>query len=290
MFNQVVFGGGGGRCCWQVGFWQAIEDEINLAPQVVSAVSAGALMASLVLMGRGQEAEDYFLSVTQQNQRNVYWSNLLRKPPVFPHYEIYRRGVRELFDGGFDKLCAATDLRVAVTLRPRWMPPVCALAAGGTLYYINKYLLRSLHPKLPSRLGFRQVFYRVRDCANEAELEHLILSSSCTPPITPRLRMDGAQVLDGGVVDNAPIDGLEAYKGLVLILPTRRYPRLPHWFSRRVQGQTWVYVQPSRRLPIKSWDFTNPEALTETFEIGRVDGRAFLAEIVAKGGRFGFGN
>ncbi|QFT55179.1 patatin-like phospholipase family protein [Microbulbifer sp. THAF38] len=284
MFDQVVFAGGGGRCTWQIGFWEAIADQIKLEPRVLTGVSAGAMIAGLILIGRATTSVDYFSSVFSANRRNVYWRNLLGKEPVFPQYEIYKKGIRELFSDRFKNLKSSAELRVAVSRPPTWLPASLGLAVGGAIYYSNKYLLHKLHSKTARRLGYKQDFFRAQDCADVGEFERLILSSSCTPPFTPRLSLDGRQALDGGVVDNVPVEGIDPGEGRVLILLTRRYRGFPDWFTQPMGKQLWTYVQPSEPPPISVWDFTNPEGIVRTYEIGRRDGRLFLQNMLAERG------
>lgn len=35
-YNAVVFAGGGNRCVWQAGFWQAAAPACGLAPRVLA--------------------------------------------------------------------------------------------------------------------------------------------------------------------------------------------------------------------------------------------------------------
>lgn len=279
MFDQVVFAGGGGRCIWQIGFWESVADEVDLSPRVVSAVSAGGLVAGLLLIGRGREAVQYVSAVFDTNRKNIYWGNLFTQEAIFPQYAICRDGIRRLFDNGPQALQDVAELRLAVSHPPSWMYGPLALTFGAVIYYAEKGFPRNLHSTAAAKLGFRQTFYRAQDCADMNELEHLILSSSCTPPFTPRLHLNGKEILDGGIVDNVPVGGLDAEEGRVLILLTNRYRNFPDCFTQRQGSQLWTYVQPSKPLPIKVWDFTNPDAVMETLEIGRADGRAILRKL-----------
>jgi len=38
-------------------------------------------------------------------------------------------------------------------------------------------------------------------------------------------------------------------------------------------------VQPSRKVPISSWDYTSPSQMVHAYNLGRVDGETFLARI-----------
>ena len=59
---------------------------------------------------------------------------------------------------------------------------------------------------------------------------------------------------------------------------TRLYPRpqmfvVPHGEQRR------VYVQPSRKVPISSWDYTSPSQMQHAYDLGRADGEQFLTRM-----------
>ncbi|WP_444930846.1 patatin-like phospholipase family protein [Microbulbifer sp. SSSA002] len=283
MFDQVVFAGGGGRCTWQIGFWESIAESIDLSPKVVTAVSAGGLMSSLVLMGKTEEAREYFWSAFAANQKNAYWSNLFAKEPVFPQYGIYRHAMLELFRDGLETLRQGAELRIAVVHPPKGLAGGLAFGVGAMAYYADKHFLRNLHPKIAQRLGFKQQFYRARDCASVEELVDLILCSSCTPPFTPRLQLHDRPALDGGVVDNIPVAGLDRGEGRVLVLLTRRYDGYPDRFTQRKGDQVWTYVQPSKPPFISVWDYTNPELAQQTYELGCADGQEFLRKQVNEG-------
>jgi hypothetical protein len=48
---------------------------------------------------------------------------------------------------------------------------------------------------------------------------------------------------------------------------------VPHGDQRR------VYVQPSRKVPISSWDYTSPSQMQHAYNLGRVDGEQFLQRL-----------
>ncbi|SOY55636.1 conserved hypothetical protein [Cupriavidus taiwanensis] len=277
-FDQVVFAGGGNRCWWQAGWWDTVAPELQLRPRVIAAISAGAATACMVYAHDSHQTMDYYRAVLADNRRNAYWGNLLRNERVFPHYGIYRTALLTIFaDGRLAHLQQAPEIRIGVAHIPRWSGPRLAVAAGLLAYNIDKHVLRTLHPRLGRKLGFRPEFVRAQDCASPEQLADLLLQSASTPPFTPVLRRDGRPVLDGGLVDNVPVDALDAAPGNVLVLVTRLYPR-PRRFVLEQGGQRRLYLQPSQRVPISSWDYTRPEAMTHAYELGRRDGETFLRE------------
>ncbi|KWR89216.1 patatin-like phospholipase family protein [Cupriavidus sp. IDO] len=277
-FDQIVFAGGGNRCWWQAGWWDTVAPELQLRPRVIAGISAGAATACMVYAHDSHQTMDYYREVLAGNRRNAYWGNLLRNERVFPHYGIYRTALLSIFsEGRLDHLQDAPEIRIGVAHIPRWSSPHLAVAAGLLAYNIDKHVLRTLHPRLGRKLGFRPEFVRAQDCRSPEQLADLLLQSASTPPFTPVLRREGRAVLDGGLVDNVPVDALDPTPGNVLVLVTRLYPR-PRRFVLHAGGQRRLYLQPSQRVPISSWDYTRPEAMTHAYELGRRDGETFLRD------------
>lgn len=276
--DRVVFAGGGNRCFWQAGFWHRVAGETGLMPRQVTSVSAGAALSCLILTHRIEEGLARTREAFARNRANVYWSNLGRDEPVFPHPAMYRQLMLDLLDhDALAQLQAGPDNRIEIARLPEGLPPVVGTLLGFAAYKLEKHLHHPTHPEWGRRVGFRPEFIRARTCQTPEALVDVILASSCTPPLTPLYRIDGQPALDGGLVDNVPVDGLDDAPGETLVLLTRPYEQLPN-----VPGR--VYVQPSRPVPIGSWDYTSPELLKATFEQGQADGEIFLREGTARAG------
>ena len=43
--------------------------------------------------------------------------------------------------------------------------------------------------------------------------------------------------------------------------------------------QQRLYVQPPRKVPLASWDYTQPALMRPAYDLGRADGAAFLARL-----------
>ncbi len=150
------------------------------------------------------------------------------------------------------------------------------MAAGLLAYNIDEPSSKTLHPRLGRKLGFRPEFVRAQDCASPEDLADLLLQSASTPPFTPVLKRQGRAVLDGGLVDNVPVDALDP-------APRQRAGAGDAAVSapaplRAGGGQRRLYSQPSQRVPISSWDYTRPEAATDAYDLGRRDAEAFLRD------------
>lgn len=271
-YRAVVLAGGGNRCVWQAGFWEVVAPALPLKPKVVAGVSAGAYIAALLLSGRSQQAMEWACREMGANRRNFYPDRLLRGQRPFPHYEIYGRALSDLLDqSALDVLRQGPELRVLLARPPAWCGPNFALLVGFITYALEKHLKSPLHPQWPSQVGFRPEVVRVQDCQRAEELKELIIATSCTPPILPVMCRGGEPVLDGGLVDNVPLAALHPEDRPALILLSRRYDPAQ---LRGHEGLT--YLQPSRPVASAKWDYTNPDALRRTKELGWEDGRRFL--------------
>ena len=283
-FEQVVFAGGGNRCWWQAGFWDVVAPTIDLKPRVIAGVSAGAATACMLYAGDSSTTMAYYREALKHNRRNAYWGNLFRRARdpaqphaarVFPHAAIYRRALTDLLGGArFERLQAeAPELRIVYARLPRGLGPHAALAVGIVAYNVEKYWRRSLHPTFGRRVGFRPEVARLQDCADIDDLVSLITASSCTPPFTPIEHRGGRATLDGGMVDNVPVDAVDRGPP-TLVLLTRRYPGRADVFKQHGR----LYVQPSSRVAVSAWDYTDPPAMQATYDQGRRDGERFADE------------
>lgn len=279
MFEQVVFAGGGNRCWWQAGLWDIAAPALGLKPRVIAGASAGAATACMLYANDSEHVLRYYAHALAGNRKNFYASRLLRGERPFPHGPIYRQALLDILGGPhFERLRrTAPEIRVQFARIPPWLGPRSAVAVGLVAYNIEKYARKSLHPTFGRRLGFTPDVRRVQDCATPEALASLLIASSCTPPITPIELIDGRPTIDGGLVDNVPVDAVDANGGPTLVLVTRRYPRYPEVW--RIGGLT--YVQPSRKVPTSSWDYTNPAAMRHTWEQGRQDAHTLLRALEA---------
>jgi len=289
-----VFAGGGHRCWWQLGWWDVVSEQIDIAPKQIAGVSAGAATACMLYANNAQTALAYYRRELGAGARNFYPAHLLRRGhKVLPHEQIYRGALAELLGGeAFARLMKnAPSIRIMYARPPQRLPPMLAVGAGLAAYNIEKYWLAPLHPRFGVGLGFKPEVALVQDCENEQALINLIIASSSTPPFTTVQLMGGSPVLDGGLIDNVPVaalapitSGAQRPDGALpatLVLVTRRYKKYGFVFEH--DGR--LYVQPSKKVVASSWDYTNPLAYAATYEQGREDALHFLNYIKTRAWR-----
>ena len=278
-FDQVVLAGGGNRCWWQAGFWNQLNELIPQNPKKIIAVSAGAATACLFSARPGHEGAqwglNYYAQALKDVKSNVNWQNFFSAKPIFPHYALYKAALENILGEGFEAIQAGPEILIGLARTPQHLSPRISVGLGLLAYKLEKYLKKSLHPQFGKKLGFSRWFVSAQSCTNKKDLIELILQSSCSPPLTPVMYREGKVVLDGGLVDNVPIDGLTPakpgqpeQKGLVLL--TRRYP-YPDYFVQNLPGLTLTYVQPREKIMISSWDYAHHELMPIAYEQGKSD-------------------
>lgn len=270
-FENVVFAGGGNRCFWQAGFWSVAAAALKLAPSGVVAVSAGSAIACALFAGTFEACFMGYKRAVAENVRNLYWRNLLREQPIFPHGDIYRDAILGSIDEqALSRLHQGPKISVLISYPPPWACAHMAMLLGMLAYGLKACNKDAVHSLTGQRVGFRPLFVSVQECVTPGDLADLIIASSCVPPLTPQARRNGIALLDGSLVSNVPIEGVAKNAGETLVLLTRHFTTLPS-----IPGRT--YVQPSQPVPVGVWDYTNDTAVQCAFDLGRRDGDAFCA-------------
>jgi len=270
LFQNVVFAGGGNRCFWQAGFWLGLTAELELKPATIASVSAGSAISCALFSGQIEATLEHTKRVMATNPKNRYLRHLFTEKPVHPHAALYRKIIHAALDSdALIRLKKGPTNRILLARKPKWLGPKSAVLAGLGAYQVEKHLFQPVHPKMGRRLGFKSEFINANDCEDVSTLADLILGSSCTPPFTPLMYRQDKPVLDGGLVDNVPLHGVDQLPGNTLVMLTRPYKKLP-------TRERITYVQPSQPVAASSWDYTSPENVQLTYDQGRSDAAHFL--------------
>lgn len=275
--RTLIFAGGGNRCWWQAGaVTQWLERGWRLPAQLVG-TSAGAAVAAACLTTGAPAALDACERLFNANPRLFEWRDLGRFRLRFAHQHIYPAWLSSFVNAQtFAALRGAPgSLRVALTRPARVLGLGGSVFAGTLAYLVDKHVRNRLHPRLPRLLGLRHEFLELQQCANPEDACNLLVAAAAAPPFLSAQRIGGRHAIDGGYLDNAPLPPQGATeKAATLILLTRHYPKLPTLF--RSDGRN--YWQPSRRIPVSTWDCTPRATVREAFALGHQDaGCAFDA-------------
>lgn len=275
MLSTLVLAGGGNRCWWQAGAISCLLDAGWSLPRKWIGTSAGAAIAASCLTTGPESALDACRTLYGENARIFDWQGLWHGRLRFAHQVIYPSWLDAFVnDKTFDQLrsCDAS-LQVGITRPARLLGLGISVALGTAAYLVDKKIGHSIHPRLPSFLGLRQQFIDITRCGSASDAHRILLAAAAPPPIMPAVKIAGDYAFDGGYTDNAPIPAQNlAERNGTLVMLTRHYPKLPTVFRLRER----LYWQPSRPIPVSTWDCTKQATVDSAFRLGREDAAAML--------------
>jgi predicted acylesterase/phospholipase RssA len=273
--QTLVFAGGGNRCWWQGGVMtQLLEHGWRLPPTLIG-TSAGAAIATSLLTCSAREALASCKRLYEKNDRLFDWWSLARLKLKFAHQHVYPAWVESFAsDQHFERLRAArSELIVAITRPARTLGLAGSLLVGSLAYLLDKKIAHNIHPTLPRYLGLRQEFLNLKSAADGQAARTLLQAVAAAAPFMLAQRIAGEWGFDGGYADNAPIPHqTDEQKAKTLVLLTRHYPHLPAVFQ--YHGRT--YWQPSRKVPVSTWDCRPGTTVDDAFDLGLRDSAALV--------------
>ncbi|MFM8901252.1 MAG: patatin-like phospholipase family protein [Burkholderiales bacterium] len=268
--ETLVFAGGGNRCWWQAGALSFLTKQGLELPRQLVGTSAGAAVAASFLTDGPKAALDACQRLYASNHRIFEWRALASLKLRFAHQHTYPAWVAAFVNANnFATIRSSrTQLRVALTRPARWLGLQGSMVAGTLAYMVDKHVSHSIHPRLPRWLGLRQDFLNLHECADAPDAQALLAAAAAAPPFMHATRIGGQDALDGGYTDNAPIPAqTDSEKTKTLVLLTRHYPRLPQLFTWKGRS----YWQPSRPVPVSTWDCTARATVTQAYALGEAD-------------------
>lgn len=273
-FDAVAFAGGGNRCYWQGGFWDALSARHPQNPRFVVAVSAGAFQACFSLIGEGDRVRNIVFEACATIEREIDWSQMLRGRSPFVVGGLYRDLIVEIFKPEqIAALKAAPEILIQCTHPPRGMPALIAAYAAIGVYQIEKAIAGAAHSRAGRYLGLTESRVSTHAIADPKALEEALMGTATVPPFMPISTVNGRPALDGGLVDNPPIELLKEVEqagGRTLVLATRAGRMMDPVPGRMV-------VAPSVPIVASRFAVTDGEGIRKAYELGLKDGEAFAA-------------
>jgi predicted acylesterase/phospholipase RssA len=271
-YRAIGFAGGGNRCYWQSGFWEAFSAIHPQKPDYFVAVSAGAYHCAMNIVGKGATIRAAAIAFAEQRLPDAEWRNLQRGRSPFVVGRLFDIFLSEMFsDDDVTALKAQPPILMQLAHPPTWMPS--SLAALGSIgaYQIEKALSGGAHSKAGKYLGLTPSWVSTHDMVTSRDLVDAIMGTSSVPPFMPVGKVGGKACLDGGLVDNPPLIKLretEAKGGRTLLLTTR-FGRTPPTAPYR------TVVGPSEDITVDKFTISDPEGLKAAYELGLRDGERF---------------
>ncbi len=272
----MTFAGGGNRAFYQLGLMRKWGDVLQPRLAGVSAVSAGACVITVFLTLREKETLAFWHKRRSGVVKNFDWKKLLGGKRPTPHGPIYRDTLLFAYrNGGLQRLQSLPfPVNILCAEIPKMLGSGPATLLGLSTYSLEKKLKPGMvHPSYSRKLGFKPFVFDARKCQTPKELADLVLASSSTPPFTPVGRFRGSKLLDGGLIDNVPAFVADAIPGVKrnIVLLTRPYP--PQALGVK---ENRLYLAPGEPTPISRWDYTKPQLLDATIEMGMRESETHL--------------
>jgi predicted acylesterase/phospholipase RssA len=275
--QTLAFAGGGNRCWWQAGLLTQLQEYGGCLPAMLVGTSAGAAIAASLLTHSTETALEACKRLYAANAQLFDWRGLAQFKFNFAHQTIYPAWLADfVHEGNFSALQSApSQLLVAVTRPARALGLTGSIAAGTLAYLVDKKMFHHIHPALPRFLGLKQAFFSLQDCTSVQEVQATLQAAAAAPPFMSGVRLQGEWAIDGGYTDNAPIPAQTAVeKASTLVLLTRHYPDRAPLFQ--AHGRT--YWQPSRKIPVSTWDCRAHTTVEDAFTLGLEDARQMVEQ------------
>jgi predicted acylesterase/phospholipase RssA len=272
IYDQLVFSGGGTRCFWFGGFTHVLRRARPLHPARITGVSGGALSSVSFITHRGPRLLDTMCAAFSQQDHNFGWHDAIDGEHGYtPHQRVYREVVASVVDAEAQAIVAdGPALQILIAHPPDHDWEKLSGTAMTAAYEADLHIRSTPHLAWSQKAGLTTTRVDGRQAARDGTLVDLICAAATIPPVFEPPTWDGKPVIDAGMADQAPMP--EPNLGSTLILLTRRYRNIPDVPGRR-------YVMPSEEVPADKIDFTDPEKLRRTWDLGESDAHDFIATL-----------
>ncbi len=284
---NLAVAGGGCKAFYALGFGSKLR-EFGVRFKGMSGVSAGAAMILCILSETEEKSVEYIASLTRRNEKNFDLARIFRKQHPFPHENIYRRTIR--YGLNFEKV-RTSPVKIyiqAIQAIPKqkdklgdFINKAKLISQTARAYILDeidkeKGIESNRVQKIVEKWNLKEIIYTNEDLNDEKVLEQIILNSSSVPPVVEFQSDKEAYFLDGGLTNNL----------LLEVFPLQEKKIGIYYEKTTIIGkdpkvlENTLLIYPSRPLKITSFDYTNPEGLIDTFELGRKDAETKKEEIL----------
>jgi predicted patatin/cPLA2 family phospholipase len=277
---ETALGIAGGGCKAFYGLGVGVElKRWGVKLKELSGVSAGSAMALCLISNAEEDAVEFFEEITRRNDSNFKISNLFFGEKVFPHESMYRRTIRYAMNWERIKNSDSKVYIQTVKAIPKKEESIKSkFEIAKLIAETAQAFTRDERDKLAgipcnrtqevlAKWNMTDVIFTEKDFESPDILEQIIMNSSSIPPVVSLQNAKNEYYLDGGLTNN-----------LVLEYFNQNIPKIGIYYEDRtligktpeILNETYL-MKPSIPLPITSFDYTNPQGVRETFELGKKD-------------------
>lgn len=206
----LVLSGGGGRGAYELGVWKALKElKIDEYIEVFSGTSIGAINSALFLQDDLDKAQHLWDNITMEMLLPLSKFELMKKGIALTVGAKNMNFVKKYMAGVFESGGVSKEgLREVMTN----YIDISKLKASGKVFYATC-------TEIPE---FKVRYFKINDYS-EKEIHEIIMASASLPLIYESVEIDDKKYLDGGMVDNTPIQPVygEGCDLIIVVLLTK---------------------------------------------------------------------
>lgn len=203
--RTLIISGGGTRGSWGAGFAKGLA-ESGKEYEIVGGTSAGALIMSSVILNQFEKLETLFNTI---NNKDVYNVNPIRSNGEI---RVFKSILRTLF--GYSSIGESKNLRKLIEKVFTEKDYKNILQQKKALFCIT------------TNLNTSKKSIKSTNSSSYADILDWIWASASVPVLMKPVQKEGESWVDGGLIDNVPIDGA-IIKGAKIIDVIALFPREP---------------------------------------------------------------
>jgi predicted patatin/cPLA2 family phospholipase len=284
---SLAIAGGGCKAFYALGIGYKMRTW-GIKFKAMSGVSAGAAMILGILSETEEASFEYIESLVRRNESNFEFTRLLKGERPFPHENIYRRTIRYGLDMEKIRRSGVKIFIQAVAAFPKQRDRfgdivnkakiISQTAQAFLLDESDKQKGKECNrvQKIIEKWNLKEFVFTNKDLQDESVMEQIILNSSSIPPVVSFQNKDDMYFLDGGLINNL----------LLEVFPLKDKKIGIYYDATSIMGKNPIVLQntlllkPSRELNITTFDYTNPEGLKDTYELGKKDAEDAKTQIL----------
>lgn len=283
---SLAIAGGGCKALYAMGVGYKLR-KWGIRLKEISGVSAGAAMALGILSESEDETIEYLAELTKRTSSNFQLTSLFQGKSPFPHENIYRRLIRhglnlEKIRKSKVKIYIGTVQAIPKKSGLNHFWDIAKLVTETTRAYLLDEIDKeqgipcSRVSKIMERWNMVPIVYTNKDLKSAEVIESIILNSSSIPPVVSFQNNNRVYFLDGGLTNNLLLEKFSKKSKKIGVY----YEETTIFGKDRSLLENTFLIKPSRRLPITSFDYTDPTGVKECFEMGKEDVEKLKPEIL----------
>jgi len=283
---SLAIAGGGCKALYAMGVGYKLR-KWGVQIKEISGVSAGAAMALGILSETEDESIEYFSELTKRNNSNFQVMSLFQGKSPFPHENIYRRLIRhgmnlEKVRKSKVKIFIGTVQAIPKKSGINHYWDIAKLVTETTRAYLldendkEQGIPCSRVSKIMERWNMQTIIYTNKDLKSPEIVESIVLNSSSIPPVVSFQNNSKVYFLDGGLTNNLLLEKFSKKAKKIGVY----YEDTTIFGKDRALLESTFLIKPSRKLPISSFDYTDPIAVKDCYEMGKEDIEKLKSEIL----------